>query len=249
MLASQKTYTPKGGEIIRAWRVVDAEGKALGRLASEIAGYLRGKHLPGFAEHLDVGDFVVVINAARVRVTGNKLRQKMYYSHSNYPGGFKAVALGDVLAKDPERVIRHAVRGMVPHTTLGRAQLKKLKVYAGAEHPHQAQLAGPQRPYRPKAKGAAEEERATRLAGTKSAEPSVEDTVLAAAPEAAASTGQIDTDVAAQAGTNAEPSPSVATDTGENVEAVVGDEGIVVEEAAVSNGDDAANASKEKPGA
>lgn len=140
--ATQRTYTPKANEVVHSWRVIDAEGKVLGRLATEVAGYLRGKHLPMFAEHMDVGDFVVVVNAAGIRVTGDKLRQKMYYRHSNYPGGFKAVALGDLLAKHPERVIKHAVKGMLPHNTLGRQMLKKLKVYAGPSHPHEAQLIG-----------------------------------------------------------------------------------------------------------
>ena len=145
MTMTQKTFTPKPREIQRAWRVVDAEGKSLGRLASEVAGYLRGKHLPTFAEHIDTGDFVIVVNASRVRVTGNKLQAKMYYRHSTYPGGLKAVSLAEMLAKHPERVVRHAVRGMLPHTTLGRAQLAKLKVYGGPAHPHQAQLKATER--------------------------------------------------------------------------------------------------------
>jgi large subunit ribosomal protein L13 len=140
MRASQKTYTPRSGDLSQSWRVVDAEGQILGRLASEIAGYLRGKHRPGFAEHMDVGDHVIVLNAALIRVTGDKLRQKMYYRHSGYPGGFKSVALGDMLAKHPDRVIKHAIRGMLPHNTLGRKMLKKLKIYAGADHPHKGQL-------------------------------------------------------------------------------------------------------------
>jgi large subunit ribosomal protein L13 len=145
MTMTQKTYTPKPRDINRAWRVVDAEGKSLGRLASEVAGYLRGKHLPTFAEHIDTGDFVIVVNASRVRVTGNKLQAKMYYRHSTYPGGLKAVSLAEMLAKHPERVVRRAVRGMLPHTTLGRAQLAKLKVYGGPAHPHQAQLKATER--------------------------------------------------------------------------------------------------------
>ena len=145
MEMTQKTYTPRPRDIRRAWRVVDAEGTSLGRLASEVAGYLRGKHLPTFAEHMDAGDFVIVVNASRVRVTGNKLQAKMYYRHSTYPGGLKAVSLAEMLAKHPERVVRHAVRGMLPHTTLGRAQLAKLKVYGGPAHPHQAQLKATER--------------------------------------------------------------------------------------------------------
>jgi large subunit ribosomal protein L13 len=140
--ANQKTYSPKAKEVNRAWRVVDAEDQILGRLAVQIAAYLRGKHLPTFAEHMDLGDFVVVVNASKIKVTGNKLQDKFYYRHSGYPGGFKQVALGEVLAKHPERVIKHAVRGMLPHSALGRKLLKKLKVYGGPDHPHQGQVRG-----------------------------------------------------------------------------------------------------------
>jgi large subunit ribosomal protein L13 len=137
---TQKTYTPKASEVTHAWRLVDAEGQTLGRLATQIAGFLRGKHLPTFAEHMDLGDFVVVVNASAIRLTGNKAQQRFYYRHSTYPGGLKAVALGDVLARHPERVIKHAVRGMLPHNALGRKVLSKLKVYAGPQHPHAAQF-------------------------------------------------------------------------------------------------------------
>jgi large subunit ribosomal protein L13 len=140
MPTTQKTYSPKASEVTHAWRLVDAEGQTLGRLATEVATYLRGKHLPTFAEHLDLGDFVVVINASRIRVTGNKAQQRLYYRHSTYPGGLKSVPLGDLLARHPERVIKHTVRGMLPHTTLGRKMLRKLKVYSGPEHPHAAQF-------------------------------------------------------------------------------------------------------------
>ncbi len=135
-----KTYSPKASEITRAWHVVDATGQPLGRLASHVAQLLRGKHKPTYAPHLDVGDYVVVINAERVSVTGRKLTQKMYYRHSGYPGGFKAVSLRDMLQKHPTRVIEHAVRGMLPHTVLGRQIFKKLKVYAGPNHPHGGQV-------------------------------------------------------------------------------------------------------------
>jgi large subunit ribosomal protein L13 len=145
MATTQKTYTPKAGEVTHAWRLVDADGQTLGRLATQIAGWLRGKHLPTFAEHMDLGDFVVVVNAERIRVTGNKLRQRTYYRHSTYPGGLKAVALGDVLAKHPDRVIKHTVRGMLPHNALGRKMLSKLKVYAGPQHPHEAQFRAAQK--------------------------------------------------------------------------------------------------------
>jgi large subunit ribosomal protein L13 len=137
---TQKTYTPKASEVTHAWRLVDAEGQTLGRLATQIAGFLRGKHLPTFSEHMDLGDFVVVVNASAIRVTGNKAQQRMYYRHSTYPGGLKSVALGDLLARQPERVIKHTVRGMLPHNTLGRKMLRKLKVYAGPVHPHAAQF-------------------------------------------------------------------------------------------------------------
>lgn len=135
----QKTYIPKEKEITQEWYVVDANDQNLGRLATKIAGIILGKHKPNFTPGVDAGDFVVVINAERIRVTGNKLADKMYYRHSQYPGGFKAVSLGQLLQKHPDRVIRRAVWGMIPHNKRGRQQIKKLKVYAGPEHPHAAQ--------------------------------------------------------------------------------------------------------------
>jgi large subunit ribosomal protein L13 len=140
MVTTHKTYSPKASEVTHAWRLVDANGQTLGRLASQVAGFLRGKHQPTFAEHLDVGDFVVVINAARLRVTGNKARDRLYYRHSTYPGGFKSVALGELLERHPDRLLKNTVRGMLPRTVLGRKMLRKLKVYSGPEHPHEAQL-------------------------------------------------------------------------------------------------------------
>ncbi len=137
---TQKTYSPKASEVTHAWRLVDADGQTLGRLATQIASWLRGKHLPTFSEHMDLGDFVVVVNASRIHLTGNKAAQRMYYRHSTYPGGLKAVALGDLLEKHPERVIKRTVRGMLPHNALGRKMLRKLKVYAGPQHPHSAQF-------------------------------------------------------------------------------------------------------------
>jgi len=134
-----KTYNPKKEEIERKWWLVDAEGKVLGRLATEVAVLLRGKNKPGFAAHVDTGDFVVVVNAEKVRVTGTKLDEKMYYHHSQYPGGLREQTLKEVLAKKPEEVIEKAVRGMIPKNTLGRAVIKKLKVYKGPVHPHEAQ--------------------------------------------------------------------------------------------------------------
>jgi large subunit ribosomal protein L13 len=148
MPTTQKTYSPKASEVTHAWRLVDAEGQTLGRLATQIAGYLRGKHLATFAEHMDVGDFVVVVNASGIRVTGNKAQQRLYYRHSTYPGGLKSIALGELLARHPERVIKHTVRGMLPHNALGRKMLRKLKVYSGAEHPHAAQFRASQKQQR-----------------------------------------------------------------------------------------------------
>ena len=134
-----KTYAVKASEIEREWHVIDAAGKNLGRLASKIAVILRGKHKPSYTPSMDVGDFVIVINASKVASTGNKLQNKMYYRHSLYPGGLKTVRMADMLARHPERVIQHAVRGMLPKNRLGRAVIRKLKVYAGDSHPHAAQ--------------------------------------------------------------------------------------------------------------
>ena len=134
-----KTFSAKEQDIERAWWVVDATDKTLGRLATEIASYLRGKHKPIFTPHVDCGDYVVVINAEKIHVTGRKMDQKMYYRHSGYPGGLKSINLRDQLAKNPERVIEAAVRGMLPKNRLGRRIYAKLKVYAGPEHPHAAQ--------------------------------------------------------------------------------------------------------------
>lgn len=134
-----KTYTVGAKDIERGWYLVNAEGKTLGRLASEIAKVLRGKHKPIYTPHLDCGDYVIVVNADKVRVTGRKLDQKMYYRHSGYPGGIKSISLRNQLQKHPERVLQAAVRGMLPKNRLGRKMLKKLKVYAGDSHPHQAQ--------------------------------------------------------------------------------------------------------------
>lgn len=134
-----KTYTAKPKDIKREWFLIDAEGKTLGRLATKIAEILRGKHKPIYTPHLDCGDYVIVINADKIRVTGRKLDQKIYYRHSGYPGGLKSITLRDQLQKHPERVLEAAVRGMLPKNRLGRKMFKKLKVYAGDSHPHQAQ--------------------------------------------------------------------------------------------------------------
>lgn len=138
-----KTHSTKPSDINRGWYLVDAEGQTLGRLASEIAKVLRGKHKPIYAPHLDAGDYVIVINAEKVHVTGNKLDQKIYHRHSGYPGGLKSITLREQLKRHPSRVIRSAVRGMLPHNRLGRATIRKLKVYAGDAHPHQAQQPKP----------------------------------------------------------------------------------------------------------
>lgn len=135
-----KTYSVKAKEIDRKWHIMDAEGKILGKLASDAARLLMGKHKPQFSRHLDTGDYVVVVNAAKIGVTGKKIQQKLYYRHSGYPGGLKSIPLEEMLEKHPERVIEHAVKGMLPKGSLGTSIFKKLKVYAGAEHPHLAQL-------------------------------------------------------------------------------------------------------------
>ena len=134
-----KSYMAKKNEVPRRWFVVDAQGKVLGRLASRIAMVLRGKNKPEFTPHMDTGDFVVVVNAGQVKLTGKKLDQKIYYRHSGYVGGLKETSARQMLKKKPEEVLRHAVRGMLPKNSLGRNQLKKLKIYTGAEHPHEAQ--------------------------------------------------------------------------------------------------------------
>jgi len=134
-----KTYATKPSDIERKWYLVDAQGKTLGRLATEIARILRGKHKPYFTPHLDTGDYVIVINAGKIRVTGKKLDQKIYYRHSGYPGGLKSITLREQLEKHPTRALRAAVWGMLPHNRLGRRMIKKLKIYAEDSHPHQAQ--------------------------------------------------------------------------------------------------------------
>jgi large subunit ribosomal protein L13 len=134
-----KTYTPRAAEIQREWFVIDAKDQTLGRLATQIAVLLRGKHKPMFSPHMDVGDYVIVLNCDKIRVTGRKLDQKFYYRHSGYPGGLKSESLREMLRRHPERVIQAAVRGMLPKNRLGRKMIKKLKIYAGDTHPHQAQ--------------------------------------------------------------------------------------------------------------
>lgn len=135
-----KTFSTRPSDVRRQWRVIDADGQPVGRLATQVAVYLRGKHKPIYVPHLDVGDFVIVVNAAKVRFSGRKLEQKKYYSHSQYPGGLKVREAKHVMETRPERVIEHAVRGMLPKSSLGRHLFNHLKVYRGPEHPHAAQV-------------------------------------------------------------------------------------------------------------
>ncbi len=134
-----RTFSPKDSDITRQWHVIDASGVVLGRLASQAAVLLRGKHKPIFAPHVDTGDFVIVINADKIALSGNKLEQKKAYRHSGYPGGLRSVSYAELMDKHPERAVEKAVRGMLPKNSLGRKTLRKLKVYAGPDHPHQAQ--------------------------------------------------------------------------------------------------------------
>jgi large subunit ribosomal protein L13 len=138
-----KTFTPRPADIERSWWVADATDLPLGRLASEVAKVLRGKHKPTFAPHVDTGDYVVIVNAEKVAVTGNKAETKRYFRHSGYPGGLTARSFAEVLARRPERIVEQAVRGMMPKNRLGRRMLKKLKVYAGPDHPHRSQAPKP----------------------------------------------------------------------------------------------------------
>jgi large subunit ribosomal protein L13 len=135
-----KTYSVKASEIQRDWHLVDATDQVLVKLATRVAQLLMGKHKPMFSKHLDTGDNVVVVNAAKVKVTGNKMKNKLYYRHTGYPGGLKSINLEKLMETHPERVIEYAVKGMVPHNKLGVQMMKKLRVYAGAEHPHQSQV-------------------------------------------------------------------------------------------------------------
>jgi len=134
-----KTYSTKAADIERQWHVIDASDKILGRLATQIAGLLMGKHKPIFSPNLDTGDFVIVLNADKIRITGNKAKQKLYYRHSGYPGGLKSITLEKLMQTNPTRVIEYAVKGMLPHTRLGASMKKKLRVYTGDTHPHLAQ--------------------------------------------------------------------------------------------------------------
>jgi large subunit ribosomal protein L13 len=138
-----RTYSPKPGDVQRQWHVIDASDVVLGRLATQTATLLRGKHKPTFAPHVDTGDFVIIVNAGKVALTGNKREQKVAYRHSGFPGGLRRIPFSELLAKRPERAVEQAVRGMLPKNSLGRQMLKKLKVYGGPEHPHSAQQPTP----------------------------------------------------------------------------------------------------------
>ncbi|NLS09087.1 50S ribosomal protein L13 [Nesterenkonia sp. MY13] len=138
-----RTYTPKAGDADPQWHIIDATDVVLGRLASHAATLLRGKHKPTFAPHQDMGDFVIIINAEKVAVTGDKAAKKTYHRHSGFPGGLKSISFEQMIQRHPTRAVEEAVKGMIPHTKLGRAQLKKLRVYAGSEHPHAAQQPKP----------------------------------------------------------------------------------------------------------
>lgn len=177
-----KTYSPKLSEIQSDWRVLDAEGKTLGRLATEIATILRGKDKPNFTRHMIVGDFVIVINAEKIRVTGQKADQKTYYRHTQYPGGLRAVSYKAMKARFPERIIENAVKGMIPHNSLGRQLMRRLHIYAGPVHPHEAQVrAGQGKSYKSDETGSKKDAsinrprtRRQRQADVKLAEPAAE---------------------------------------------------------------------------
>jgi len=140
---ASRTFSPRARDLTRDWYVVDADGQVLGRLAAQVARVLRGKHKPIYAPHVDTGDFVIIVNAAKVALTGQKREQKIAYRHSGYPGGLKRMPYTDLLEKRPERAVEKAIKGMLPHNTLGRQMLSKLKVYAGPTHPHAAQAPVP----------------------------------------------------------------------------------------------------------
>ena len=165
-----KTYTLKAKEIEPQWHVRDAEGRVLGRLASEVAQLLRGKHRPTFTPHMDNGDFVVVVNAGKVKVTGNKAQQKVYYRHSGYPGGLKETLLARMLETHPERVVQRAVKGMLPHNRLSRRIMRHLKIYGGPDHPHEAQVNAGSRQRKGEAAADKQASQAKAIAGASSGE-------------------------------------------------------------------------------
>ncbi len=205
-----RTYSPRASDIERSWFVVDAAGQRLGTLASRIALVLEGKHKPTYATHMDMGDHVIVLNASRIDIGGNKADQKKYSRHSGYPGGYREETLGHLLERRPEEVIRRAVKGMLPRNKLGVQQLRKLKIYAGTAHPHEAQmpqvLPGTQLTFDPaQMKPAAPPKPAPVAKATEPvAEPEIEETQVAAAAEAEATETQADTEM------NAAPADSAA---------------------------------------
>ena len=197
MVTKLKQYNPKASEIVNDWQVVDAEGQVLGRLATQVATYLMGKHKPTYVPHMLTGDFVVVINAEKIKVTGMKAEQKIYKRHSQYPGNLKEISYERMSEKHPTRVIELAVRGMLPKNKLGRQMLNRLKIYAGAEHPHSAQVLGSERREEREAAAAAKAEAEAKAAVKKPA--AKKSTVKKAAPpkaEAAAAVATAEVDVA-----------------------------------------------------
>jgi large subunit ribosomal protein L13 len=199
--AYQRTYSPKKAELVHQWHVLDADGQTLGRLATQAASLLRGKHNPRYVPHMDCGDYVVIVNAEKIVVTGRKTGQKMYYRHTGYPGGLKEETLERLMNRKPERVLELAIEGMLPHTALGRAMYKKLRVYKGPSHPHLGQLAAPA--------GIQSAPRATSM-GAPAAKPApVAAPPTAAAPEPTASVAP-ETRVAPPAATSAAPAENAA---------------------------------------
>jgi len=197
MVTKLKQYNPKASEIVNDWQVVDAEGQVLGRLATQVATYLMGKHKPTYVPHMLTGDFVVVINAEKIKVTGMKAEQKIYKRHSQYPGNLKEISYERMSEKHPTRVIELAVRGMLPKNKLGRQMLNRLKIYAGAEHPHSAQVLGSERREEREAAAAAKAEAEAKAAAKKPA--AKKSTAKKAAPpkaEAAAAVATAEVDVA-----------------------------------------------------
>ena len=197
MVTKLKQYNPKASEIVNDWQVVDAEGQVLGRLATQVATYLMGKHKPTYVPHMLTGDFVVVINAEKIKVTGMKAEQKIYKRHSQYPGNLKEISYERMSEKHPTRVIELAVRGMLPKNKLGRQMLNRLKIYAGAEHPHSAQVLGSERREERQAAAAAKAEAEAKVAAKKPA--AKKSTAKKAAPpkaEAAAAVATAEVDVA-----------------------------------------------------
>lgn len=224
MKQRMKTYSVKAKEIVPQWHVVDAADQSLGRVAARVASLLRGKHRPNFTPHLDMRDFVIVVNAARVRITGkNKMREKTYYRHSMYPGGLKETTLEKMMATRPTRVIENAVRGMLPHNRLGAKLRRHLKVYAGPDHPHEAQVRAGKKSAPPVEKSAPPAVAAPSKARPASAKAEAEAAVVEQAPETAAAeeeptpkTADVEEEAAAQAAVTEEGEPPEETAQEEN---------------------------------